>query len=755
MRRWITHHRAMSEHPERPAIHAPRPRCVPYALAAALGGLALSGAALPAAVGAQATPAAPSARDTSRADSTRAASTRPAARLAGVTVVARPYVADRAASATKLDVPLHDTPLTVSTVTRAQLDALAVQSVQESFRYVPGVTAELSGRSGYDEFTVRGFSQSRYQFRDGLRLDPGYLQQQEPFGLEQVDVLKGPASVLYGQVAPGGIVNLVGKQPDGERRRQLEATGGSYGLARAAADVGGALGAGGRWQFRVPALVSRRDDPLRTVGAARAFAAPALAWQPRDGTRLTLLAVLQDDRYARTIGLPVAGTLAPNPNGALDPRTYLGEPDQRRLRSPQAQVGYAFVQRLGTRGGGDTTRAWTLRSQARRLGYSLRGPITYLTEVDSAGRTAGRGGLDLDVGATVWAADTRVDGAARTGAVAHRVLAGVDYLRDAERSAYDALALAPVDLYAPQRGTPVARGDRANDSRTTLTQTGVYGQYRGTVAERLVLVAGARYGDSKTDRRDRLAGTSSVQRDARTVFNAAALLRAPGGFAPYVSYAQSFEPQIGYDPLPDGALAPPAEGAQVEGGVKWESPDRRSTATASAFTITNENLVQSDPGTRGRSVLTGAQRHRGVEAELALRPAAALNVRAGYTYLDAHVTRSVNGDVGDRPFDVPRHAATLLTTVSGAPLGLAAADLTVGARYVGARRGPDATTPVPAYTLADLSLRYRVGRPSAPVTLTAALKNVADRRYYTSAAYGVVVLGEPRTVVVQTAAAFF
>jgi outer membrane receptor protein involved in Fe transport len=139
-----------------------------------------------------------------------------------------------------------ETPQSVTTLGREVLDQRLALSVEETLRYVPSVQPDLAPGRGFDEFLIRGFNQSRYQFRDGLRLDPGYLQQQEVHGLERIEVLKGPASVLFGQIAPGGLVNSVSKLPGTEFAASGALTAGSFGLWRITADINAA--AGGRWR---------------------------------------------------------------------------------------------------------------------------------------------------------------------------------------------------------------------------------------------------------------------------------------------------------------------------------------------------------------------------------------------------------------------------------------------------------------------------------------------------------------------------
>ena len=175
--------------------------------------------------------------------------------------------------------------------------------------------AELSGRSGFDAFLVRGFDQSRYQFRDGLRLDPGFLQQQEPGGLASIEVVKGPASVLFGQIAPGGVVNMTSRVASADRVAAFSATVGTDDFYRLTADIGGAINSPGTLSARAPIVYASRGDTQDFVGAERIFVAPSVTWQPTEATTLTLLALYQRDDYDRTIGAPLVGTLQPSPAG--------------------------------------------------------------------------------------------------------------------------------------------------------------------------------------------------------------------------------------------------------------------------------------------------------------------------------------------------------------------------------------------------------------------------------------------------------
>ncbi|MBX9815263.1 MAG: TonB-dependent siderophore receptor [Sphingomonas sp.] len=663
---------------------------------------------------------------------------------AGAALCAPAYAQDSASRAdadiivtgtvTKLDVPITKTPQSIAVIDSATVTRRQAQSVQEALRYEPAVQAEQSGRSGYEELQIRGFTQSQFQFRDGLSLDPGYLQQQEVFGLERIEILKGPASVLYGQIAPGGLVNSVSKVAAPEHVLSAEATGGSFGLGRIAVDLGGKLTNDGVLSGRVSALYATRDDSQAFAGEQRVFVQPSLSWRPDANTTLTLIGLYQDDRYRRTSEQPPLGTIVATPQGTVPLSRFFGEPGLGKLSSPQWQIGYLFEHRF--------SGVVRLRSKLRYLDYKVTGPIT-LTDF-SAGdpNSAGRFGFFFRGRFNNLSLDNQVEIAGRTGIVQHLLLVGVDYSRYRSTSQGDGFDLPAIDTFAPVYGQAATPTGPLFGSQGQLDQLGVYGQYRATIADQFVLTGGLRWSSVKNVSTSLLGGGRSDQLDRKVTWNGAAMWLSPAGINPYVSYARSFQPQFGFDPLPGGATPPPALGEQVEVGVKLGRDGAPLHGTVAIYQLDQTNVVQSDPGNPGFSRVIGAQRNRGVEIEGSARLAPWVTLSAGYSYIDAKVRRSLNGDVGNRAYNVPEHVASGELLLDGAPLGLARWAGDIGVRYVGAKQdgsGP-ASPRLPDYALVDLGLRYRVG----PATLGLSVKNLFDARYYTAFGFGGVVPGEAR-----------
>src|SRR5438132_9643287 len=241
------------------------------------------------------------------------------------------FFAGSSTSATKTDAPLIEIPQSVSVVTQDQLTSRNVQTVNEAIRYTGGVDVDTYGtETRYDWINIRGFDQSTYGlYRDNSRWQSGNVSGQiDPYMIQEVDIVKGPSSVLYGQNQPGGLVNLVTKRPPSRALRELVLNYGSFDRRQVAADFGGPLGAAedSTLRYRLTGLYRRSDTQVKFVPDNRWFVAPALTWTPSSQTTWTVLGDYQKDDTGWSQFLPSQGTITANPNGRIPRDVFVGEP---------------------------------------------------------------------------------------------------------------------------------------------------------------------------------------------------------------------------------------------------------------------------------------------------------------------------------------------------------------------------------------------------------------------------------------------
>lgn len=248
------------------------------------------------------------------------------------------YVAERSATGTKTDAPILEVPQTINVVTAEQMNDQAVQSVSEALRYTPGVSVENFGAlSPTDSYTrVRGFRTDLYL--DGTRLpikgDGAAAFAVEPYGLERVEVLKGPASGLYGSSGPGGLINMVSKRPTDVPINEIQIQTGSFDRAQVAFDFSGPVTADKSVLFRLTGLARDADTQVDFAEDNRLFIAPALTIRPSSQTTLTLLASYseEDSVWPFFNLVPPQGSVLSNPNGRIPRSRYTGEPDHAAVR---------------------------------------------------------------------------------------------------------------------------------------------------------------------------------------------------------------------------------------------------------------------------------------------------------------------------------------------------------------------------------------------------------------------------------------
>jgi iron complex outermembrane recepter protein len=629
------------------------------------------------------------------------------------------YIATRSGSGTKTDTPLIETPQSISVVTQDQIQAQAAQSVSQAIRYTSGTRAEVAGADARtDGVYIRGFLADQYL--DGLRLmNFGIFSYAivEPFNLERVEVLHGPASILYGQATPGGVVNMVSKRPTTEPYNEMFVSTGSYGRAQAGVDLSGPLDKNKEFLYRLTASGYDVGSQVDNTGYQRVSIAPSLTWRPTNDTTLTIQGVYQRDPKAGFYNqLPPRGigTLYPYQGQLIPTSFYSGEPGFDKTDRTYGSIGYQFEHRFS---GGLTVRQ-NLRYLESDVKFAVVSPDTALTNPTNLTR----GAYTTNETIKSFAIDNQAEGKFVYGPFEHTTLFGIDYRNATDYALNGSGTANAINALNPVYGfMPTITQTAFNVQQ--LDQVGVYAQDQVKL-DRWVVLLGIRrdQADSHTDSTPltTTARTTTDKSDSAITKRGALLYKFDNGIAPYIQYTESFQPTAGTDFFNQAFL--PTRGQQEEIGVKYQ-PNPTSLYTLSYFNLTQQNVLTPDPdpthirGGVRTSVQAGAVRSRGVEFEGKTEVNRSLTVLGAYTYLDQTVTQTNNAaQLGKRLVGMPTHSASAWAdyTFRGGPLD--GFGVSGGVRYIGKSAGttsnflpaPNATTPffIPSVTLFDAAVHY-------------------------------------------------
>ena len=621
------------------------------------------------------------------------------------------YIAKRSATATKTDTPLIEVPRSISVVTADQIEAqgtTGVGGVTEVLRYTPGIVAAPRGLTpDRSHIILRGFNYDDSIYRDGMK---GHgrdflsfaVTTIDTYGVERVEVLRGPASILYGAGRPGGLVNLVTKRPTEETFAEVEVDAGSYDQHGGKFDLGGAANDDKTLLLRMTGLVRDGDTQVDFVDTGRVYLAPALTWRATSDTTLTLLGQYQwDDSYATNF-VPASGTVLKNPNGKILNTRYFGEPNFDESETDYFSIGYILDHKFSD--------AFQIDHKARYENFQYDQKALFANSGFRAdNRTMNRLSFIDDSDGYLVTTDTNGQFKFDLGPTANTALVGVDYKFAQHDRAFTGGAGPTLDAFNPVYGTPIVDVTSAFRSNTSedLSQVGVYFQNQSKILDRLVVTLGGRQDWAGSESKNNTANTTADKRDNAFTGQAGLAYLFDSGFVPYASYAESFEPQSGTDAA--GAAFVPTTGTQYEIGVKYQPPGHNSLVTVSGFELTQQNVLTADPNNTRFNIQTGEVRVRGVELEGKANVWGGLNLLAAYTFLDAEVTKSNGVDRGKVPVQVPAHSASLWADYTF-PLGdLRGFGFGGGVRYVGESYGNNTNTfEVPSFTLFDAAIHYDV-----------------------------------------------
>jgi iron complex outermembrane recepter protein len=626
-----------------------------------------------------------------------------------------PYQPPDSSLGTRTDTPILNVPQAVQAVPKQVLEDRGVRSVPESLRNVSGVqSGRIAPDAGAFSPVIRGF-QSENVLRNGLREESARFST-ETGNIERIEVLKGPASVLFGQGDLGGTVNIVTKQPLDKPYFGLSYQVGQFGVHRPAIDISGPLNKDGL-AYRLNTGFSRAAS-FKPFEESESFLFTPIVRLVDDGkTKLTAeLEYLKTRSSGNAPDLPADGTIIPIAGSQIKLDSNLGDPSLAESQSYTTRIGYQVEHKFSDE--------WSFRHELQSSNFDLPENTNYTNLGFVNPRNPRRLRLGLTINPSQVSSLTinqSILGKFKTGGLAHQALLGVEYANNTIDDTIDIRVLPrQIDILNivttpqdPSRAVSVF----SQDTETKRNSIGVYVQDQITIGKNLIVLLGGRFDSAKQTYNDLIDPSESLERTDSAFSPRAGIVFKPSeNVSLYASYSKSFKPVIGRtktfdattNTLIEGAPFEPEKGSQFEVGVKANLLKDRLSATLAYYNLTRSNVTTSGVNETFSQLQIGKQRSRGVELDLAGQLTPGWNVIATYAYADATITEDNRFSVGNRLVNVPRHAYSLWTTYELQAGGLKGLGLGLGLYGQGKRSGDLINSfDVPSFLRTDAALFYR------------------------------------------------
>ncbi|MDV3351207.1 TonB-dependent receptor [Leptothoe sp. LEGE 181152] len=633
-------------------------------------------------------------------------------------------------TSTGIVTPILENPQSIQVIPRQVLDDQQVLGLDEALRNIGGASVSSTEGRGF-QVNLRGFAGVPV-FRDGFRLfspngngDAAGQNFPEIANIERIEVLRGPASAQFGQIGPGGAVNVVTKKPLETPFAEAEFQIGNNGLLRPRVDVSGPLSDNGDFLYRLNAVYTS-EDGFRDFDqdTEQFFISPALTWNINDRTDLNLQLEYLNEQRPLDTGLVAFG------DGLADiPRDrVLGELDDE-ISSDYFSAGYTLEHRFNDN--------WQLRNAFRYIrdadDISAAPSFPFIGGLDETTGTLNRVFGEQKVSNTTYALQTNAVGEFSTGPIDHTLLLGIDLARyELKSESFTDFSLrTPINIFDPVY-VAVARPERSDEilSGDTIDTDSLrlYVQDQIKLTNNLSLVAGLSYETTEQTTTNLIDETESTLNDDAFTPLIGIVYQPLETVSLYANYARSFLPNsavtISGDPLE------PEEGEGFEVGIKTELLDRRLLATLAYFNLTKQNVATADPTNPRFSVATGEQQSQGIELDIIGEIAPGWNIIGSYAYIDTEVTEDNRFDPGNRLPGIPEHSASLWTTYEIQSGDLSGLSFGLGFNWVGERQGDLANSfELDSYFLTNAAISYQ--RDDWRFALN--FKNLFDVDYITGA----------------------
>lgn len=647
-----------------------------------------------------------------------------------------------ATTATRVPVEALATPFTISLVPEHVIEASGSRTLSDALRYAGTVGGTDNFGNAGEFFSSRGFqlANGRNYFRDGLRYRK--FGQVPLYDIERIEILRGPASILYGALEPGGVLNTVSRSPSDSFAARARMRAGEYDYYQGTFDVTGPIADG---------LSARAQGLFEDAGSFRDLVenrstgiTGTVDWRPGSSTLITGRATWFKDRRTGDRGIVMAyrdgGRFRDAQDRAFDfadvPRSrFLGE-EFGNNEFRDINLSLSLRQELGEN--------WQLRGDVVRS--NQKEERVYIWAIGTEQIVGANGLLNRQIGD--WNARLKgtlgrieVAGELRTGPLTHNLLAGGEAERFDNDRTNERFQFAPIDIYAPTYfASRPANGPRTVNAPfgSLLKTRGFYIQNVMEIGEYFVLLAGLR--------NDRITDDNTLNGERRLASSSwtpqVGLVWRPTPFiSPYISYTRSFVPQSGSDRF--GTPFDPQRGKQAEGGIKLDIRSAAAVVTAAVFSLDRDNLTVTDPVDPAFQRLAGLQRSRGFELSIDAAPVDGLRINVAYNHLFSAEFVNDNNLAGNTIPNAPESALGLFATYDvGVIEGLS---FSGGVTHVGERFGNSRNLfSLPAYTLVDLGVRYRL---ADKLELSANIRNLFDTTYYSGSINSTTIgVGQPRSV---------
>lgn len=635
------------------------------------------------------------------------------------TRVKNDYVA-KSSNAAKIDAPLRDIPQTIDVVSAGVLRDQRALSIQDALKNVPGVGFS-TGDGQRDQVSIRGFSAIADQFVDGFRDDALYFR--DLSNVDRIEVIKGPAAVLYGRGSSGGLINRITRKP-GVDVSSATLTLGTFETKRAEADIGRSSEF---LSWRTTGALERSKSYRAGQFLHREAFAPSLSLRPDANTELLLQADYLRDKRLTDFGVPA---FKGRPV-VVDRSTYYGAANAReadynrsRVLSQTATLTHRF------------SDAFSFRNGLRHYSYDLDRRNTLPGSVNEVTRRVSLNRSTLHRDEDGWSNQAELTHKTSLLGMRHTLLYGVEIAHQTKDvTTFTRNSIASVDLFQPVLPiVPVVlAGAPSADNRGIFTNTAIYVQDLADVGHGFKLLAGARRDWFKQRTQQRIATLPNVSRkDSEWSPRAGLVFQPDNAQSYYASWSRSFQPSgEAFSIAANNADIAPEKTTNREIGAKYTLLGGNLNFTASMFELKRTGIKAASPAAPTVLIPIGTQRTRGLELTTTVDLPSGWRAIGGYAYLDGRITSSIAVDAGQRiegkrPTITPTHSANLFVTRSfGERFGVGA-----GANYVGKRyANPGNTVELPSYITADAMAWTQLGK----VRLQANLTNIFDREYIVSA----------------------